>query len=174
MDNKANGKGRLIHADGDVYDGSWKDDKAHGYGIYSHLDGARYMGNWKEDKQHGEGLETWPDGAKYQGQYVEGKKHGIGCFTWADHSTYTGNFIENNIEGEGKFIPSSQFLTIWQVYTTGLTDVCTRVAGKIIKWRATAFSSGRTAGNMKANTSMIRRKEEERSTGKGKLEANLS
>jgi hypothetical protein len=28
----ANGKGRLIHADGDVYEGLWKDDKAHGYG----------------------------------------------------------------------------------------------------------------------------------------------
>ena len=39
-DNKANGKGRLIHADGDVYNGFWKDDKAHGQGIYSHLDGA--------------------------------------------------------------------------------------------------------------------------------------
>jgi hypothetical protein len=23
VDNKANGKGRLIHADGDIYDGSW-------------------------------------------------------------------------------------------------------------------------------------------------------
>ena len=57
----------LIHADGDVYDGYWKDDKAHGRGIYSHLDGARYEGSWCEDKQHGEGLETWPDGASYQG-----------------------------------------------------------------------------------------------------------
>lgn len=30
----ANGKGRLIHADGDVYEGEWFNDKAHGYGIY--------------------------------------------------------------------------------------------------------------------------------------------
>lgn len=37
---KANGKGRLIHADGDVYVGDWVDDKAHGYGVYTHLDGA--------------------------------------------------------------------------------------------------------------------------------------
>ena len=28
-DNKANGAGRLIHADGDVYDGQWLDEKAH-------------------------------------------------------------------------------------------------------------------------------------------------
>lgn len=40
----ANGKGRLIHADGDVYEGNWLDDKAHGKGAYIHLDGAKYEG----------------------------------------------------------------------------------------------------------------------------------
>lgn len=33
---KANGRGKLVHADGDVYEGDWKDDKAHGRGIYIH------------------------------------------------------------------------------------------------------------------------------------------
>jgi hypothetical protein len=37
---KANGKGRLIHSDGDVYEGDWFNDKAEGYGIYTHMDGA--------------------------------------------------------------------------------------------------------------------------------------
>ena len=41
---KDDGRGRMIHADGDVYDGEWLDDKAHGYGIYVHLDGATYEG----------------------------------------------------------------------------------------------------------------------------------
>jgi hypothetical protein len=36
VDGQANGRGRLIHADGDVYEGGWKNDKAHGYGIYTH------------------------------------------------------------------------------------------------------------------------------------------
>jgi len=31
-EDKANGRGRLIHADGDIYDGYWKNDKAHGFG----------------------------------------------------------------------------------------------------------------------------------------------
>ena len=48
----ANGRGRLIHSDGDIYEGDWsqfnlnnvirKDDKANGYGIYTHIDGAKY------------------------------------------------------------------------------------------------------------------------------------
>jgi len=46
----ANGKSRLIHADGDVYEGEWLDDKAHGRGIYIHMDGAKYDGEWFEDK----------------------------------------------------------------------------------------------------------------------------
>jgi hypothetical protein len=40
---KACGKGRLIHADGDVYEGDWVDDKAHGKGVYMHFNGARYI-----------------------------------------------------------------------------------------------------------------------------------
>ena len=32
----ANGKGRLINADGDVYTGDWLDAKAHGFGTYYH------------------------------------------------------------------------------------------------------------------------------------------
>jgi len=40
----ANGKGRLIHADGDVYESDWKDDQAHGKGFYIHTDGAKYEG----------------------------------------------------------------------------------------------------------------------------------
>ena len=40
----ANGRGRLIHAEGDVYEGQWLNDKAHGKGKYKHLDGATYEG----------------------------------------------------------------------------------------------------------------------------------
>jgi hypothetical protein len=46
----ANGMGRLIHADGDVYEGEWKEDKAHGKGKYIHMDGAEYNGDWIDDK----------------------------------------------------------------------------------------------------------------------------
>jgi len=46
----ANGYGRLIHADGDMYEGEWKDDKAQGVGVYIHADGAKYEGEWFEDQ----------------------------------------------------------------------------------------------------------------------------
>jgi len=40
----------LIHADGDIYVGEWRNDKANGYGEYMHLEGTTYVGNWSEDK----------------------------------------------------------------------------------------------------------------------------
>ena len=46
----ANGYGRLIHSDGDVYEGEWNNDKAEGKGTYYHSDGAKYIGSWLDDK----------------------------------------------------------------------------------------------------------------------------
>ena len=50
VQNKANGRGKLTHAEGDVYEGEWKDDKANGYGDYFHVSGALYFGYWKDDE----------------------------------------------------------------------------------------------------------------------------
>jgi len=42
----ANGRGRLIHADGSVYEGEWLDDKAHGKGLFTYADGSVYEGEF--------------------------------------------------------------------------------------------------------------------------------
>jgi hypothetical protein len=47
---RANGYGKLYHADKDVYEGEWLDDKANGRGVYIHANGAKYNGDWKDDK----------------------------------------------------------------------------------------------------------------------------
>ena len=46
----ANGYGRLVHAEGDVYEGEWTEDKANGFGVYTHFNGSRYEGQWYGDK----------------------------------------------------------------------------------------------------------------------------
>lgn len=45
----AQGRGRLIHSDGDIYEGQWVKDKAHGKGVYLNKDGSSYNGEWYED-----------------------------------------------------------------------------------------------------------------------------
>ena len=46
----AEGFGRLVHAEGDIYEGTWKADKANGYGVYTNYGGSRYEGRWVDDK----------------------------------------------------------------------------------------------------------------------------
>lgn len=73
----------MTHANGDIYDGSWKEDKANGYGVFVDINNARYEGYWNEDQQHGEGIETWgSEGsqATYIGTFYKGKKNGKGRF----------------------------------------------------------------------------------------------
>lgn len=106
---KADGKGRLIHHDGDVYIGDWKDDMTHGYGEYTDASGMKYKGQWRNDQQEGRGnrvlkglgREEWADGAVYEGSYKDGMKNGEGKFTWADGSSFEGEFKNNLIEGRG-------------------------------------------------------------------------
>jgi hypothetical protein len=55
----ANGYGRMTHANGDVYEGFWKNDKACGVGVFADTSGAMYRGEWLDDIQHGYGEESW-------------------------------------------------------------------------------------------------------------------
>jgi len=58
----------MTHANGDIYEGQWKDDKAFGHGIFIDTNNAIYEGEWQDDLQHGYGVETWDGGAaKYSG-----------------------------------------------------------------------------------------------------------
>ncbi|MFC1844508.1 hypothetical protein ACFLZ5_06915, partial [Thermodesulfobacteriota bacterium] len=45
-----NGKGKLVLADGEVYEGNWKNDRKHGAGVLKTATGKKYEGNWFEGK----------------------------------------------------------------------------------------------------------------------------
>jgi hypothetical protein len=88
----------MTHANGDIYEGSWKDDKAHGFGIFIDSHNAKYEGFWMDDFQHGQGIETWGNpeeiSATFIGMFYKGKKNGKGRFQWEDGSYYEGDFID--------------------------------------------------------------------------------
>jgi hypothetical protein len=56
--------------------GSFLNDKANGSGKYVHKDGQVYNGEWLEDMQHGEGTELMPDGSSFTGTFQRGRKNG--------------------------------------------------------------------------------------------------
>jgi hypothetical protein len=43
------GKGRMSHANGDIFQGHYNMGKANGYGVLQDSEGAMYAGEWKDD-----------------------------------------------------------------------------------------------------------------------------
>jgi hypothetical protein len=42
--------------------GEWKEDKKNGKGVFMWANGDRYEGEWKDDKPNGRGVKTWAKG----------------------------------------------------------------------------------------------------------------
>lgn len=88
-----NGKGKLIFANGDVYEGDFLCDNLHGKGSYFWKNGDRYKGDYKSNCQTGVGTLTLVDGTVYQGEFLNGEPHGRGKLTTKDKIVYEGEFV---------------------------------------------------------------------------------
>ena len=102
---KRHGKGKMIYANGEIYEGDWVDDVRCGKGkLYRpKLSGEMYSyeGEWNYDKMNGKGKFT--DGyTTYEGDFVYGKYDGKGKLTKKIGSyTYEGQFRHGLKEGNG-------------------------------------------------------------------------
>jgi hypothetical protein len=74
----ADGFGVGVYANGNVYEGQWKNGKKHGEGIYSFSDGEVFEGTFKEDKRTGYGQYKWKNGDLYKGNWENDLRHGKG------------------------------------------------------------------------------------------------
>jgi len=124
VDHLPHGYGRLVHTDGTILEGFWKEGSLHLEGriIYStgavytgeFTDGARqgkgnlsqddyeYVGEWENDKYHGHGYENSKSiMTKYEGEFVQGLRCGTGKLSTKDYE-YQGEFKNNYREGYGE------------------------------------------------------------------------
>jgi hypothetical protein len=93
------GAGKQASANGDRFEGMWKDDRKEGYGAYTAASGASYVGDFKDDKFDGHGVLTDPRGATYDGAWKAGRRNGQGTFKGVDGSSYTGLWIDDEPAG---------------------------------------------------------------------------
>ena len=84
----------MTHANGDIFQGEWKDGKANGNGVFVDTSGSMYDGEWQDDQQHGEGTESWNfSKIRFIGTFMFGKKTGKGRFEF-EGGFYEGDFLD--------------------------------------------------------------------------------
>ena len=81
VDGRREGRGVLIYANGDTYDGEWINNLFHGGGIFNTQGFTSAL--------------TLYRGQRYEGAYKYGKKHGHGIFHVGDGGIYDGYFEDN-------------------------------------------------------------------------------
>ena len=89
---KKQGQGKYTFATGNVYDGEYVKGERHGQGKFTYASGAVYEGEWAGSEQQGRGKMTNADGTSYDGEWADGKKHGTGTFTSADGMVVVGRY----------------------------------------------------------------------------------
>ncbi|KAH3763311.1 hypothetical protein Pelo_4839 [Pelomyxa schiedti] len=102
-----NGRGRVLFDDdkegGGSYIGWWKDDKFDGRGVRLWANGDRYVGNWELGEESGPGTKKWArDGSSFTGSWVCGFPSS-GIMTWPNGDNFEGTFVHKQVGGEGKY-----------------------------------------------------------------------
>ena len=97
------GRGTMVYASGDMYEGQWRAGVPHGQGKYSFATGDVYEGGWVEGEMHGQGKYSASIGDVYEGEHVAGEYHGRGKMTFADGNSYEGEWAEDKQHGKGTY-----------------------------------------------------------------------
>jgi NADPH:quinone reductase-like Zn-dependent oxidoreductase len=105
------GKGRMIFACLDWFEGSWKDDIPAGSGIFHFNDGRVIQGNFLNFDVIGSGIEILKNGESYEGGFIDRKRNGKGTLVTKDWK-YEGKFKAGEIFGYGvvKFHDGREFV----------------------------------------------------------------
>ena len=116
-----NGQGTYIFADGSKYVGSFVDGSATGKGSYtygpnSEWAGDTYVGDYENWIRSGIGTYTFGSnstsaGDKYVGEFKNDRWNGQGTYIFADGSKYVGSFVDGSATGKGSYTygPNSEW-----------------------------------------------------------------
>ena len=98
-----NGKGILITAEGDRYEGIFKNSRLVGEGKWRSRHGDLYRGNFENGKVTGKGKLTLTNGDFYIGEFRNGKFHGKGKYGFQNGDSYIGHWKRGQMNGYGVY-----------------------------------------------------------------------
>ena len=103
--------GCVTYANGDYYEGCWKNSMRHGQGTCKYANGDVYVGLWEEDKRNGQGVCTYANGDVYDGFWEDNQRSEHGKIVYADggpfhigEASYDGNWDGDKRNGTGAAI----------------------------------------------------------------------
>jgi hypothetical protein len=99
--NNKSGNGKMKYQNGSIYDGEWKKNKKNGKGKMIYGIGHYYEGEWKNDMKDGKGIYRTPDGVIYEGEWKDDKKNGNGKIKYGMGHYYDGEWKDNMKNGKG-------------------------------------------------------------------------
>ena len=101
------GQGTATFADGDRYEGDFKNGKMDGRGKYFSANGDRYEGDFKNGDKNGKGKYFATDGHRYEGDFKNGQPDGNGKYFYGDGDRHEGAFKNGLPDGKGKYFAAS-------------------------------------------------------------------
>jgi len=108
--NERHGKGKMTYADGDVYEGEWKNNKKSGNGKMTFKNNSSYEGKWRSDNINGFGVYKYYNGDVYEGLFVDGNRNGEGKMNYENGDNYTGIWKNNKRHGKGKQTSKDKYI----------------------------------------------------------------
>ncbi len=95
--NCVNGIGKMVYANGDIYEGDFVNGKKQGQGTFTFKNGQAYFGRFFDNLRNGKGKFTFSDGSIYEGSFANDNFIGHGTYTSKSGSNQTGKFTVGQI-----------------------------------------------------------------------------
>lgn len=96
LDSMANGFGKGIWSNENIYEGEWKNNLRHGQGVFRTKYGDFYEGEYYNGQRNGFGTYYFRNGDFYTGDWKDGKRSGFGTVLSAAGDTLVHGFWEND------------------------------------------------------------------------------
>jgi hypothetical protein len=103
-DNKKQGTGTYIWANGNRYEGDFVEDEPSGRGKFVFVSGDRYEGEYSKGAFNGKGIFVAKNGDKTDGTFVNGQATGQATYVFANGDKYEGEMAGGKMSGKGKFL----------------------------------------------------------------------
>jgi hypothetical protein len=97
------GTGKLVWANGDVFEGTLVKSQRHGKGLFVWANGQRYNGDWVNDQAIGQASMAFANGDQYEGRVSNGVPQDQGQMRYASGDSYTGQFKAGKPDGRGSY-----------------------------------------------------------------------